>query len=185
MGVINSVPFPARGPIMDDNSTRDDSGHEDRIPKTRGLWFPVCLFGAAVGALFGSFAYPVGTAFGALGGVLAGILWTRVMVRRARAGCGRRRLISAGTKWGIVVGLIATAVLHGGLIVYWLGRLGTPAGHFESGLDIYPFALVIGVICAVPAGAITGAICGAFVPEGPQAANKAKDPPPPSVFAGQ
>jgi hypothetical protein len=132
---------------MNETESQDDSGGSLQAGR-RGLFrIFVCLAGAGVGAFFGSFEYPLGTVLGAVGGIVAGLLWTWIMLRRARAGWGSAPLV--GTGWGIVVGLLATAILHGGLI--WFG--------------IASDAIVLGVavVCAIVGGAITGLVCGAIV----------------------
>jgi hypothetical protein len=149
--------------MMDDHSTHDDLGHEPGLPRGTGLRVIVCAAGAAVGAFFGSFAYPTGTVLGGAGGVLAGLVWTRVMLRRSKAGYSRARLVRAGAGWGIVVGLLATAVLHGGLILHDYASVRTPnRGGYLDGL--YPLVLVVAAACAVIGGAVTGTLCGGIVP---------------------
>jgi hypothetical protein len=120
------------------------------------LLIVVCVVGGGVGALFGSFDHPKGTILGALGGVVAGALWTGIMLLHAWCGLSGGGLVGAGTLWGIGVGLLATFILHGGLAV-WDPKLG-----YDGAGMIY---LEIGLACAIPAGAITGAVCGTMVPD--------------------
>jgi hypothetical protein len=126
------------------------------------LLFVVCAAGIAVGALFGSIFGSFGALFGGLGGAVAGILWTRILLKRARAGYGRSRLAGAGAGWGFVVGLIATAILHGGRI---LGE-SVRQGRFTR-IDAASVLIIgaVAVLCAVVGGVITGALCGLIVPK--------------------
>jgi len=133
---------------MNDTEAQDDGGGSLQAGRRGVFRIFVCLAGGGVGAFFGSFEYPLGTVLGALGGVVAGLIWTWIMLRRARAGWGSAPLVGAG--WGIVVGLLATAILHGGLI--WC----------EIASDA--IVLQIAIVCAIVGGAITGFVCGCMVP---------------------
>jgi hypothetical protein len=144
---------------MNDNESRD-GGVNLRGLQPRALLNIVCVAGGCVGAFFGLFALPFGPLLGAVGGIVAGLLWTRIMLRRARSGFGRGKLVFAGTGWGIVVGLLATAILHGGLIIKYTVY---PQTAWET-LSMNPFVLLIAAFCAFVGGAITGAICGRIVP---------------------
>ena len=139
---------------MNDNEARDGGGVNLRGLQPMVLLITVCVAGGCVGALFGAIMLSLGTVLGGLGGVVAGLLWTRIMLRRARAGYGRGQLVFAGTGWGIVVGLLATAILHGGAFILY--------ARSESS-EIF-IILLVAVVCAVIGGAITGAICGCIVP---------------------
>ncbi len=120
----------------------------------------VCVAGTCVGAYFGSFEYPTGTVLGAVGGLIAGLLWPWIMLRRARTGFDRGRLVGAGAVWGIVVGLLATAILHGGLIALRVAQMEGTSGS----VSVHPIIVLIAAGCAGVGGAITGAVCGAIVP---------------------
>ena len=138
---------------MNDTEARDGDGNIYGL-RAVVLLIIVCVAGAGVGAFFGSFEYPLGTVLGGLGGVVAGILWTWTMLWLAKSGLGQGRILAAGTVWGIVVGLLATAILHGGAFILY--------ARSESS-EIF-IILLVAVVCAVVGGAITGAICGCIVP---------------------
>ena len=146
---------------MNDTEAQDGGGGDLHGLRPGVLRIIVCVAGTCVGAFFGSFDYPLGTLLGAVGGFAAGLVWTRVMLRRARAGFSRGRLVNAGTGWGIVVGLLATAILWGGLFIR-----GVAQGHVTGGGVLGALATIgmIAIICAVVGGSITGAVCGCFVP---------------------
>jgi hypothetical protein len=149
------------------NSSPVQEGQADVGPRRpRGaLTAKVCLLGAIVGGFFGSFAYPMGTCLGALGGLVAGVLWTRLMLRRTGPGQSRTRIVGAGVGWGVVVGLVATVILHGGIISYAFvvyGQ-GTREVHSDSTIEVYPAILLIAFACAVLGGTITGGLCGHWV----------------------
>ena len=127
-----------------------------------GLVISVSLAGAVVGAFFGSFEYPLGTALGGVGGVVDGLAWTGIMLSRAQQGHGRGRLLAAGAGWGVAVGLVATFILHGGLALWHLA-LGRASPTDLPGV----FLVLVGILCAVPVGAITGLLCGLLVPVRP------------------
>jgi len=122
----------------------------------------VCVLGVIAGALAGSIIpirmSPVsGLALGGLGGLAAGILWYRIMIGKlARRG---RRLWFVGMVWGVVAGLKATAILHGGALLLELVHASS-GPHRELGLlAIYNVVLPIGLILGVGAGAVVGLVC--------------------------
>ena len=82
------------------------------------------------------------------------------MLWLAKSGLGQGRILAAGTVWGIVVGLLATAILHGGLYIAGMVQ-AHEAGRHAPGIDAA--VLGIAVACAVVGGAITGFVCGAIV----------------------
>lgn len=86
--------------------------------------------------------------WGGLGaGLLAGVVWCQMMFRRVRRG-QTKQLISSGSWLGVVVGILATVLLHAGLMV------ASARPDF--------FNLIVGLIFGIPAGAILGVICGAI-----------------------
>jgi hypothetical protein len=139
---------------MNDNEARDGGGRNLRGLQPRVLLIIVCVAGGCVGALFGSIMLSLGTVLGGLGGVVAGFCWTWIMLGYSRTGLSRGKLVFVGTGWGIVVGLLATAILHGGAFSLY--------ARSESS-EIF-IILLVAVVCAVVGGAITGAICGCIVP---------------------
>ncbi len=122
----------------------------------------VCVTGGFVGGFFGllgglGFAFGnavihgCGLALGVTGGVLAGGLWIWRMSRISNAYITDEnptnvKLLGKGVLWGLVVGILATALLHGGLMIV-AGELAVPM-------------IVLGLIFGAPAGAITGLVCG-------------------------
>jgi len=130
----------------------------------------VCAVGAGVGALLGYGAgyliygsvrvFPpthipppveAGRGLGAVGGLLSGYVWCRLMQRSSRTFfAGRRRpagLTWMGILWGVVAGVLAATVLHAGMML--------ATGRFS------PDGVAIGLIVGVPAGALVGLLCGA------------------------
>ena len=125
-------------------------------------WLPVplavfvVLAGTVVGGFFGMLAASnlynssqwiplVGMILGGVGGAGAGILWSWLMGRLSpQAGGGR--ILLAGMGWGIVVGTLATILLHAGLMA-------------ASGLWTLVFLGAI-LFFGIPAGLATGFVCG-------------------------
>ncbi len=142
------------------NDTKAHNGGDLRGLPPGVLRIIVCVAGTCVGAFFGSFEYPLGTVLGGLGGLIAGLLWPWIMLRQARAGCSRGQLVRAGTVWGVVVGLLATAILWGGLIALQVAQMEGTSGS----VSVHPGIVLFAAVCAVVGGAITGAVCGAIVP---------------------
>jgi hypothetical protein len=153
------IAYPRGTAVNDTGSQNETIGNGSRRPHG-GLTVKVCLLGSAVGAFFGSFAYPLGTVLGGAGGLAAGLLWTWIMLRRVRPQATKRQILNAGALWGIVVGMIATAILHGGLAVF-PGWVSVRSPYFEP--YEYPYLLVVASTCAFFGGTISGTICGAMV----------------------
>ena len=103
-------------------------------------------------------ASPMGVAFGAIGGLGAGLLWVRTMRRQTlqaidRAHRIRPGLILLGTFMGIVVGAAATVFLHLALdIAAWQGIPTVEAIIIVMGYAFVMFTL--------PAGAGLGLLSG-------------------------
>ena len=118
----------------------------------------VCAAGAGVGGFFGAVAsslydmedshlLDLGLWLGIAGGLLAGIVWCRVMLRAAqryRDGSSGVGMVGWGALWGIIVGLIATVIVHGGLII-------ASSGPYTAAIWGLPFG--------IGAGAGTGLVC--------------------------
>lgn len=122
------------------------------------LTIVVCAAGTLVGAFFGllggvPYAGPdikvplIGHWIGGAAGLLAGIVWCAVMTRMTAGGL-RRGVVRAGFWLGIAAGVVATLILHVGLMM--------AAGHWTY------VGIGIGLPCGVVAGAVTGLICGAI-----------------------
>jgi hypothetical protein len=86
---------------------------------------------------------------GAVSGLLAGIIWCRVMMRPMMLE-GRRRLGRLGAAVGIGVGVLSAILLHLGLMTY----VGVILDTWQAD------ALILGLVFAIPSGATLGAICG-------------------------
>ncbi len=103
-----------------------------------------------------SFILGVGTYWGATCGLAAALLWCRLVVRRmARAQTDRWVAWGAGA--GVKVGILATAMLHVGLM---LASVRKPLVDLLSGFAV---GLVFGIFAGAILGAICGAICRALV----------------------
>ncbi|HOW71478.1 MAG TPA: hypothetical protein PKY77_12815 [Phycisphaerae bacterium] len=102
-----------------------------------------------------------GSGTGGIGGVLAGLIWCRVMFRKVLSGVSGGKLIMAGGKWGLLVGVATTVTLHVVLLMTLIGVALLPAAA-----DVM-LLIVIGLACGVVAGGIfgllSGAVCGWLV----------------------
>ena len=87
---------------------------------------------------------PYGMALGSIGGAAVGGGWSLLMLRLRKS--GGARILVEGTGWGILAGLVATALVHAGLIA--------------SGVDPDDSVLLAGVVLGVLAGGVTGFVCG-------------------------
>ena len=96
----------------------------------------------------------VGIWSGAGAGLIAAAIWCRSMFRAVARGA-RERLMGRGARLGLLVGVLATVLLHAGLIVASL------ACKLVDVADI-PFALAIGLLFGLVAGLILGAVCGSM-----------------------
>lgn len=96
-----------------------------------------------------------GMILGGLGGLLAGHWWCKRMARHWERPSARLILWGGGN--GVIVGLVATAFLHGGLAVT-RGILGWESG----GVCFGGFSPAI-LSCALGAGFVTGCVCGSLV----------------------
>jgi hypothetical protein len=144
-------------------------------PQIRERFIPVavilvCAIGACFGAMVGRATYPEETSailFGGLGGAVAGLIWSWVMTRRIRElGFKEERFVETGVLWGIVVGLVATAVLHAGALgALWLTSGPSPTTQPSGEAIKINWGFVIGIVAsvaivvAVMVGGATGTIC--------------------------
>jgi hypothetical protein len=153
---------------MNETEAQNGGGGNLRGLQPMVLLIIVCVAGACVGALFGAIAsvffgspkFPLGTVLGAVGGGVAGFCWTWIMLGYSRTGLSRGKLVFVGTGWGIIVGLLATAILQGGLFIQ-----AKVLGHaVDDDFGIIILIWMGAAVCAVVGGAITGAICGCIVP---------------------
>lgn len=118
----------------------------------------VCTAGACVGGFFGAVTsslyetghqhlLALGVWLGIAGGLLAGVVWWRMMLRAARryrGGSSGLGMLGWGALWGIIVGLIATVIVHGGLMI-------AGSGPYTAAIWGLPFGIA--------AGAGTGLVC--------------------------
>lgn len=135
--------------------------------KLRRLVFFVCLCGAVTAAFFGLFGGMVyiapyeqsepfvpqipwiGCVWGAVTGLIAGWFWCSRMTRAAVGLQTRRECVHKGMLWGIAAGALATILLH--VVLGLIAEQDLISGLLMS---------IYGMIFAVPAGAIVGALCG-------------------------
>ena len=141
------------------------------MPSTRGkllLFLFVCVAGVLVGGLFGSLApwlyslldvpqylFTTGIVFGGMSGLLAGVLWCFWFLRKIQSPPPYHSVVGRGTLFGVLVGILATVILHAGLML--------AAERWA------PDALASGLMFGIPAGGLLGAVCvggawGAFRP---------------------
>ncbi|MHC4562156.1 MAG: hypothetical protein ACYS8X_05210 [Planctomycetota bacterium] len=124
------------------------------------------LVGGGFGALAGLFVSQgsplvvlLGIGLGAAGGLLAGLLWGRLILppRALHRSRTRSNLICllGGPFAGILVGWMATTIL-------WLGLsfVPPPPADPEHGPDVVGMMLGAMIIFGTPAGAVTGLVCG-------------------------
>jgi hypothetical protein len=149
-----------------------DSRDDTHARPFRKLRVTVCSAGCVVGVLFGLLApwmywsflraggegfrdalrVPAGL-FGGGGGLVAGAVWSAVIVRKsrtyfARLGTVPWRLLASGVRWGIVVGMGSAAAMHLGLMAV--------VERWD------PAILVGGMVFGAVGGSITGLVCGAL-----------------------
>ena len=120
----------------------------------------VCAAGACAGGFFGALASllygmeeSLGLWLGIAGGVLAGVVWCRVMLRAAQRysdGSSGAGMVGWGALWGIIVGLIATVIVHGGLMI-------ADSGPYTTGKLLS--SAIWGLSFGIGAGAGTGLVC--------------------------
>ncbi len=118
----------------------------------------VCLAGAGVGAFLGSIDFPLGTVSGGICGLLAWGIWTPIMLKLAKKGCQRGRLVASGAGLGFIAGLMATDILYAILLAsepapYWMGT------------EVVILVMLAASTCGGVGGAVTGALCGLLVPK--------------------
>ena len=113
----------------------------------------VYIFGTLTGTLAGSpffiddFKEWVHLIFGAIGGLLAGIVWSAIMMGIIRNGLSTKKcFVRDCVRCGILVGVLATFVL-------WLPKIDSGLNYL---FDTFKAAGVFGL----PAGALVGLICG-------------------------
>ena len=137
------------------------SGTQTNTLRVSLLFLFVCLAGALVGGFFGSLApmlyslesprtlFTGGLVLGGVGGFLAGVLWCLSVLSRVRETSSYWSVVGRGALNGLLVGILATVILHAGLMVVatrWM-----------------PEALLGGLLFGVPAGLVVGAFCGMLV----------------------
>jgi len=95
----------------------------------------------------------LGTAGPVLGGamgILTGVIWSRIMVRRACRHPGP--LAGRGAILGLAAGVSSTVVLHLGLSVIGKGLPGI--------VSLFPATVLAGLLFGIPAGALVGGWSG-------------------------
>jgi hypothetical protein len=132
----------------------------DNVRKNRWLLaILVCVAGMVTGALFGALMGHSGTIWGGLGGLVAGLAWMQMMARHMGAKMAAGKFVLAGTNRGILVGVLATVILHGGMQL--TDVLMHPETQSRNGfLELMPIVAIIAGLCAVVGGSVTGLICG-------------------------
>lgn len=97
----------------------------------------------------------VGPLAGVVGGLLAGLLWCCVIVRRVVRRRSDESLVLAGCIWGVLVGVLTTVEVHATL--FWVARMVSwPVPRS----DVRWF-LGIGLVCGAVAGGLLGLASGA------------------------
>jgi len=96
-----------------------------------------------------------GSTTGGVGGLLAGLLWCRVMFRKALVGESGGTLAATGGRWGLLVG-VATAVLLHVVLVATLFIV-----VFPLAIGSITQLIGIGLACGVVAGGLLGLLSGA------------------------
>jgi len=138
---------------------RIDPGRQLHGLSPQALLTIVCLIDTGVAAMLGSiFELPFGTMWGGIGGMLAGFVWVPIMLKLARKGLQRGRLVGCGAATGAAVWWMAAGILVVALVMY------DPPLGMSPPVIVLCF-LVYGAIGGVPAGAVTGALCGLIVPK--------------------
>jgi len=129
---------------------------DNSIP-TKGLFVGICLAGMLVGGACGALLILPGLLFGLLGGLVAGLVWAKIMLPKAQR--ADRRLMRRGLGWGVVVGLLAMAILHAGVLI--VAAMKEAQEEVElSFFAVYPAVLVVGLAFAVVGGLLAGGVCG-------------------------
>ncbi len=124
----------------------------------------VCVAAGVIGSFFGllyevgmtdNLAVIAGTGIivAGIGGLLAGFLWSCIMLQRTRQGARGAKLVGKGLLWGIALGVADTLLFH--IVVY----ISIPTAP-PDGMSIATIALFIGLIFGILAGAVNGLICG-------------------------
>lgn len=143
--------------------------------RTFGWW--ICLASAGVGGFSGLFWGIGGVACGALGGIVAGVLWSYWMSRLLRG--PRAGLLGMAVVMGVAVGLLATIIMHVALLASEALWHWYPENHdfsFVPGeADYWVIATWIGIPCGLVAGAVMGLACGAICVSFPE--EKKRVPP--------
>ena len=117
-----------------------------------GVVITSTVFGIAGGLLpFGFGAIP-----GGIAGLVVGIIWVRIMMRRIQT--PGTSIAGPAFRWGGLMGFLAAVFLHGTMVVLIGSNLYKGEGGI--GLGIEYFAALVGLPIGLVAGLILGAICG-------------------------
>ena len=118
----------------------------------------ICLACTGVGAFFGSIYCLPGVVWGGFGGQLAGFIWTPIMLKQARKGFQRGRLVASGAAIGVAAGMTGSTFLHVVLFVSEpMPLVGLPV--------MLLILLLFGGVCGGAVGAVAGALFGLLVPK--------------------
>ena len=120
----------------------------------------VCIAAGVIGGLFGVVYGITGIVVASIGGVLAGIVWSHMMLQRIREGAMGAMLVGKGVFWGIAVGVADTLLLHIVGIIVAILTLPPPKDTttvLAGGLGVF---LSFGIISGIIAGAFNGLVCG-------------------------
>lgn len=128
---------------------------------TRG----VVIASTMVGAMGGVLPFLYGAIPGAIYGLLAGVVWKRIMRRRLSS--SPKRIVLLGGLWGGFLGLLAGTLLHGTMLVFlWAtGSLYYPNRHFppDFTFQIWAFSATLGLPIGLVAGFLLGLVLGYYL----------------------
>ena len=110
----------------------------------------VCVSPVVIGGYFGRIYEMAGVLVGGIGGVIAGLLWSCVMLKHTRMGTIGAKLVLMAVILGIVEGVAGLFLL---IIVGPLVTTPFPPDYMRLMLSI---VLIYGIV----AGAVNGLICG-------------------------
>ena len=121
-----------------------------------GPW--VVIASTLVGIAGGVFPFGYGAIPGGISGLVVGIIWVRIMMRRVAT--PGRAILGPAIGWGGMMGLLSAVYLHGMIWVVLIANDLQAHEHEGLVLHIASAAAMIGVPIGLVAGLILGAICG-------------------------
>ena len=110
----------------------------------------VCVAAGVIGGYFGRIYEMASVLVGGIGGVIAGLLWSCVMLKHTRMGTIGAKLVLMAVIFGIVEGVAG---------IFLLNIMGHALTTIRLG-EWIAFVLQIGLVYAIVAGAVNGLICG-------------------------